>query len=238
LYRDNDLVIIIDGDEGSGKSRFAQQIGWYLSDGKLKLENICVHPDVYEQRVFEAKKHDVVIFDEGVLGLDSAGWNNKTNRMLKKVLMTVRSRNLVHIILIPKVFDLIPYVPMNRADCLISVFMYKLMRGFFRFYSKPKCSQLYFKGRKGRNHRVVRHNFYGRFPKKSLVDIEAYESKKEKELKQYFDDLERENVTATNKKYYKALQLLKSETGWTQTEMGRRMGVDQSTISKAVRFKL
>ena len=68
VSKDWDMVFMIDGREGGGKSGLAQQVGHYL-DPTLDLSRIVFTPDGFEEAINNASKYQCVIYDEAYGGL-------------------------------------------------------------------------------------------------------------------------------------------------------------------------
>ena len=62
IRKDFDMVFIVDGAEGSGKSIFAMQMAYYL-DRTFSLDNIAFTPDQFKKKIINAKKYQAIVFD-------------------------------------------------------------------------------------------------------------------------------------------------------------------------------
>lgn len=174
--KDKDLVLLIDGYEGAGKSTFAQHIGRYL-DPSLSLEKICMTADEFKQAIIDAQKGECVIYDEAVTGLTSSDSISRIGKLLKSMMMQMRQKNLFVIVILPVVFELNKYAVLSRAKGLFHIYEKNGKRGFFVGYNRKDLRKMYNKGKKTHTY-CVRSFFMGRFVGKYVVDEELYRKKK------------------------------------------------------------
>lgn len=160
--KDRDFVLLIDGNEGIGKSTLAGQLGAYI-DPTLNLDRICFTPDEFKKAIYGATKGQCVIYDEAFTGLSSRAALSKINKILISLMMQMRQKNLFVIIVLPTIFMLDRYVALFRTSSLIHCYESNGRRGFFRVYNKKKKNQLYIRGKKFYDYRCVKTNFNGRF---------------------------------------------------------------------------
>lgn len=181
LKEDEDCVIIIDGDERTGKSTFGMQFGKAI-DPTLSLDRVCFTPEDFRKAIINAKKGQCVIFDEAYRGLGSAGTLTETNRILTGMMMEMGQKNLLVIIILPTFFLLSRYAALWRARGLFHVFKSKGRKGYWRFYNKRKKKLLFLhtKAKKEWSYGYVKSKFKGRFYKKYIVDEAEYRKKKAK----------------------------------------------------------
>ena len=187
---DWDFLWVVDGDVGSGKSVFAQQVAFYLSENKLKLENICFTAEEFRTQILKAKKYDCIIFDEAFRGLSGRTSLSKINKSIVELLNEIRQKNLYVLIVLPSMWDLDKYVTMHRCQGVFHVFHVKKrkengnifrQRGHVRFFNGSSIR--YFIGNnkikyvypKDSNMKVTFRNFYP-------IDENEYRSKKDKAL--------------------------------------------------------
>lgn len=176
--RDKDYVIIVDGNEGSGKSVFAMQIGKYV-DPSLNLSRICMSAKEFKDAIIAAKQYQCVIYDEAFTGLSSRSSLSEINRMLVSLMMQMRQKNLFVIVVLPTFFMVDKYVALFRAQALIHIFESKERR-YFQVFNRKKKKYIYLRGLKtysyGKQARWTR--FRGKFYGKYIVDEEKYRKKK------------------------------------------------------------
>lgn len=66
MRKDWDYVFVVDGIEGGGKSVFAQQVAYYVSDGDFNLSEVCFTPEEFKEAVLKSPKYNCVVFDETI----------------------------------------------------------------------------------------------------------------------------------------------------------------------------
>lgn len=233
IRKDDDVVIIVDGKERIGKSVLAQLCGWYLSDGKLAIEDICLTPEEFAARIKRAEKYDVIIFDECFLGLAASDWMNKYNRLLKKMLVTVGQKNLVLILVLPSVFDISKYVALHRADCLLHCFKHKGQRGHFAFYNHRKLQQVYIYGKKTYSYWRPKPAFARKFTNFYAVSEVVYRNKKSNALNKFLDSDEEEVIGRRSQLMYNAIKAVALKLGLTKGEAAKLIGCSDRTIGTA-----
>lgn len=178
-----DCVILIDGIEGSGKSTLAMTVGWYLSKGKLSINNISSGEDAAE-KIENLTEGSVLILDEGELNFSSKDALNREQKRLTKIFQVARQMRLMIIVVCPLFFELSKYIAVSRSRFLINVKTNdKLARGFFNYYGAKTKRILYAKGKKNFNSYISPSpNFWGRFTNFTPPFYEEYIKLKKKSL--------------------------------------------------------
>lgn len=200
-HYDFDSIILIDGAiEGAGKSTLAQQVAYFLtyySGTRFGLGNIVFTPKEFQEAVLRANKFDCILWDEAYLGSSKFKMSSTINQTIMMMLQQIRQKNLYILVVLPYFFDLNSYVAVPRSWFLIHVYIGTqidtgdlteqgeldwtkpiFQRGFFRFFSRERKQQLYYRGRKEYNYSYVKGNFIGMFPRVYTVDEAAYKEKK------------------------------------------------------------
>jgi len=150
-------------------------------------ENIVFSP---EQLMDKAKdlyrkygKHQVIIYDEGRAGLDSAKAMTAINKAMQDFFQECGVYGHIILIVLPSFFKLHEDYATARSLFLIDVYANKEMRrGFFNFYNEQQKEYLYLQGKKmvgtiGK-YKSGYHSFAGRFTKFLPFDKDEYESEK------------------------------------------------------------
>ena len=174
----------------SGKSTLAMQIGKFL-DNSLVLDRVVFSAEDFMKAVHDAQKKQCVIYDEAYTGMSSHDTMNKVNKVLTKLLVEIRQKNLVIIIIAPSFFDLSRYISLWRSRCVIHCKLggdSGFQRGYFDFYNSEKKKLLYVLGKKLYDYRAATPNFFGRFVKKYVLDEVEYRAKKAMVLNRYQAD--------------------------------------------------
>lgn len=181
--KDFDYLLIVDGEEGSGKSVFAMQIAKVL-DPNLDLKNIVFGPDEFVHAITHSKKYQCIVFDEAFTGLSSRAALSEVNKLLVGTMMEMRQRNLFVIIVMPSVFMLERYVALHRAKCLFHVYLNKEgKRGWWCFFNKQRLKYLYLKGKKFMDHNAQKAMRWGRFHERYTINEQKYREKKKAALR-------------------------------------------------------
>ncbi len=185
-----DNLILLDGDEGSGKSNLSVQIAYYMAwKSGRKFDVDDVYFDV-EKIIHEAIAEDsyarIFVWDEAALKGLASDWQNQWQKTLIKLLMIARKRRHIYIFNIPKFFRLNEYIVVDRSLALIHTYLQKEVKpGFFVYYNKKSKAKLYFDYRKTRRRSYRNHfTFRGRcnwlLPK--LINEVEYERKKDEAI--------------------------------------------------------
>lgn len=101
---DSMVLGIIWGGVGSGKSLFAQKLG-YTIDRSLNIDNVCFNKDEFINAVLSSKRQ-VVIGDEGISLFFSRNVMTKEGRLMAEIMDQIRQKNLCVIICIPKLLNI------------------------------------------------------------------------------------------------------------------------------------
>lgn len=178
IREDWDMVFVVDGGEGSGKSVCAMQCA-YFCDPKLKIESIVFTPAEFRNAILNSKPYQAIIYDEAYTGLSARATMTMINRTLVSMLAEIRQKNLFVFVVMPTFFDLDKYVALWRSRALINVYTGdSFERGYFKFFNKTRKKDLYIRGKKFYNYNKPDANFYGRFTKFLPVDETEYKKKK------------------------------------------------------------
>ena len=182
IRKDLDMVFLVDGSEGAGKSVLAMECAFFC-DPTLTLDRIVFTPKEFRKAIIEAKPYEAVIYDEAYTGLSSRATMSLINRTLISMLAEIRQKNLFVFVVMPSFFDLDRYVALWRSRGLLHVYFGDdFERGFFAFYNSDKKKDLYINGKKFYSYSKPKPNFIGRFTNHYVVDEKAYRKKKKESL--------------------------------------------------------
>lgn len=233
IKEDWDMVFLVDGYEGTGKSVFAQQVAYY-SNPLFTLANIVFTPNSFREAIINASKYHSILYDEAYGGLSSRGSMSQVNRIIVKMLTEIRQKNLFIIIVLPTIFDLDRYVAIWRSRALMHIYSGDgFKRGFFAFYNADKKKQLYMLGKKFYSYSKPEPNFTGRFTNHYTVDQAAYREKKYKSTVQEEESEDKRVMmaTITRKINAKIAQgLMNSELNLSQKQISEILLVSTRTI--------
>jgi hypothetical protein len=176
---------------GTGKSVLGTQIGeaWteimkdmHGIDVPFSMKNIVWNPKEFIQRAFELPKYSFILLDEWE---DQTYWS-ELGKTLRQFFRKCRQLNLFMIVIIPNWFQLNINYAIGRSAFAIDVkFEKDFERGYFSFYSFAAKRDLYVKGKKFHNYKVVRSTFNGMFVNGYGVPEKDYREMKLKDMLEY-----------------------------------------------------
>ncbi len=231
-----DAVVIVDGDEGIGKSNLAAGCAYYCAwklGRKFTVDNVFFK--VEEMLDFAVSTENQVLdWDEAALGGLASNWQDKFQQKLLQMLMVARKKKHIYFICIPKFFKLNEYLVVDRSIALLHVYSPdEMKRGTFVYYRKRNKEKLFHDWRRKhkRNYKAY-YDFNGRFgeylPK--VIDAETYEAKKDEailSLSTNFDKQSPELKELIQLKY-KVSQLKIT----TRKELASRLGLATKTLER------
>lgn len=149
LDKDRDFVLVIDGEEGSGKSVLAQQIGSFL-DPAFTLDNIVFTSDGFLKLIKDPKikKGSCIVLDEAMAAASSRGSLSEVNRSMQAVASEMRQKNLFIIFCIPSFFDLDKYFALWRCRALFHIYFTPEENRRYVIFPKEHKKLLYLNGKK------------------------------------------------------------------------------------------
>jgi len=207
-----DICLLVDGEEGCGKSNLAIGISKYL---QYKLGGEFTEDDVYfdVDKLIKAgaeSRGRVIDYDEAALSAMGKEWQNKAQQMLIKLLITSRKYGNIYIFVIPDFSELNKYIVAHRSIGLFHVFSRDgISRGDFAFYSKYRLQELYRLHKRGiKTYKGCK--WRGNFPKgyDNLIDVDAYEKKKDEAIENMVKGLDegKKEVASATKVRLQAIQ--------------------------------
>ena len=156
-------------------------------------ENIVFSPEGLMKKAAELYKkygnNQIIIYDEGRAGLDSASAMQAINRAMQDFFQECGMYGHVIIIVLPNFFKLHEDYAVNRSLFLIDAYADRaLRRGFFNFYNEIQKEWLFYMGKKkigsSLKYSDSRPSFSGRFTPFLPLDKQKYEDAKREALKQ------------------------------------------------------
>jgi hypothetical protein len=230
----HDNLLIIDGDEGIGKSEIARQIGYiYSYETKIPFSVENVFFDIEEMSEYaRTQRNKIIIWDEAVLGGMAEDKYKDSQQELIKMLITSRKYGHFYIFVIPKIRKLADYIAEDRALALIRVYSPNMLdRGYFKSYAKEKKNLISQFERQKRKYSID-PDFRGKFTDCSnlnLIDMEAYENKKDKAILSIGNKKKQSN----EKKHLKTLcNYLKDNKILTKKAISEVLDVEPSYITR------
>lgn len=149
LNKDRDFVLVIDGEEGSGKSVLAMQIAKYL-DPAFNLDRIVFNSDDFLKTIKNpnTKKGSAIVLDEAFAAANSRASLTEVNRAMIGVATEMRQKNLFVIFCIPSFFDLDKYFALWRCRALFHVYFTPTEDRRYVIFPKDHKKLLYLTGKK------------------------------------------------------------------------------------------
>jgi hypothetical protein len=232
-----DGVIIIDGQERSGKSILGMACGWYLSGGKMTEKNFATGIKDCAKKISELPDGSVLQIDEGSLMFSGKDSLNKQVKQLMKILDVVGQKNIIFIVCLPCFFDLNKTIAVRRSKFLCHVYPDKeYNRGNYAFWGENAKKKLYRIGKKNYDsYAYPVATFIGKFPHFKPPFYDKYIKKIKKEsLREVLEAGGHTNIedtlTKDQKKWFYH-KLWKNEPKiFTKSRLSRVEGVDPTTI--------
>ena len=199
-----DVVGLIVGGEGAGKSKLVRQIG-KLIDLELTEERIVFDPESFIQQHYKGlpeiwdhevyinggytgKPYEVIILDESIEANRRRAMSEINVKLISFLTQSRQLHKIVFIVL-PSPFLLEKYVGEFRAKFLINVkFDRKKNERIFQYYNQKGLRKIFNASANFRNSAIfdqVKPVHTGNFPKTEPFDISKYEAKKASAINKY-----------------------------------------------------
>lgn len=232
LRDDWDMVFLVDGMEGSGKSVLAQQVAAYV-DEKFSMDDVVFRHDKFTNWVLKAEKYRACVFDEARAGLAARNAMTNVNKALTDMLAEIRQKNLFIIVVLPSIFDLDRNVALWRSRVLLHTRTYNGKRGFYNYYGRVTKNKLYIKGKKDYSY-FIKPDYRGRFVKFYPLNEQIYREKKLENLRA----LSGNNMKGVEKRKERLMKFLflqnlnrkREKYHFTAKAMGEFIGISGNTV--------
>jgi hypothetical protein len=245
-----DLVIIIDGKEGSGKSYDARLIAKYISTitkTPFGVENIHFSTEKYITFSESKPKYTINVLDESREALNKKRGMSKSNVGFTNWLSENRDKQQIHIIVLPAIHDLDNYISIWRMKLLIHKLLghvknpdtrsgYMLKRGFFRVYeNNNNLQQVMFNKQKYGYYAYPKKFKYQRKIKYVEVfnddELTKYKQKKAIERRAKYDG----SKNKKEDKYKMLVYKLNKKGKMTQQDIADIVGLSRTVIGDIIR---
>lgn len=245
-----DIVIVLDGKEGTGKSRNGRIIGKYISYvANIEFNSNNIHFDTksYIKRSESSKKFTVNILDESRQALNNMRKMSSSNVFFTNWLSENRDKQQAHIIILPAIHDLDTYISLWRMSLLIRSLKYhrkdskshsgyKLVRGYCKVYENNKeLQKVLFNRKKYGYYSYPQPKYMFKMPdQEPLTDIElqAYKDKKAKQRAEKYSDPDNHKETKQTLGFKTATYEVISKGLYTQKDWAKINNMDSSNISR------
>ena len=233
--RKQDILMLIGGQEGSGKSNAAIVLAHYIStltNRPFSHENVFFQLD--DMIAFAGSTEEqIIVWDEAALGGLASDWTNYSQRKLKAMLMVCRKKRHVFLFCIPRFYRLNSDI-IERAYCLFQIYENdKEEAGNFMFFGRDGLEWLFQDWRIKRRanywkYKKLHGHFVWLLPK--LISEEAYEAKKDAAIlalaQKDKKNEEKDKLSEQREKIYTNL----TDSGFKKGEIAQIMGVEPRTL--------
>lgn len=209
INRKGDFLIVIDGEEGSGKTNYSGHVGKVIAhyaQKKLRRKirftaknNYCYRAHTFIEKAIQLPHYTPIVFDEAKSTADRKSANSKTNKKLTNFMSEMReSYHKFVIIVLPKIHDLDSYISQHRARLLFH-FVIKInynekgiakeRLGYYEVHGKKNIRKISNKLRKGDKEYYPKKRHFGYYyaHKNRAVDPNVLSEHKRRITKQYAD---------------------------------------------------
>jgi len=223
---DNDIVLILSGNEGSGKSTLMGNVLEYISDTKFSPTKDLIGSDYLDglHKIEDAPQGGYLGFDEGNSFFLATETTTTEHRDLHKVFSIFRQKNLFVVICLPGFFRLGTYFALDRSVCLMKTYLRKGKRGFFAFYGRSKKDALYRLGKPTYNDNLIEPNFRATFSKCHKLENQEYKTFKKVTL--------RSEIQKARDKYNKKVGKPKLESSTNREVVARNIDKPVKEVAK------
>lgn len=227
---DNDWFCINLGYEGTGKSTLGIEVCSDV-DPTFNVKRITFTAEEFQRAVYKSKMYNAIMPDEGAEAFFTGESMTREGRNITKTLTQIRYKRLFILVNIPDFFLLTPYIRAQRTRSALQAYLVKsggkMHKGFFKFYSKSRCTQ-FRKDPITKRTIYPRENFRGKF-KKIDENHEHYQLWKDYLKKKHrFGGSER-NATVWKIKLKNEAQMRKS---FTLAQIATMNGTSKNAVRK------
>lgn len=224
-----DNLIIIDGDERSGKTTLMKGMSYYYAyktGCSFTLKNVFFDPEEMLDYAID-NRGEIIVWDEAAFGGLSSQWQNKIQKKLNSMLMATGKYGHFYVFIIPSFFRLNRYLALDRSIGLLHVYSPDMLtRGYFTCFSKRQKTWIYNNNKKSETYGKD-YSFRGQFTKKNIenniLDEKKYEAKKDAAIKKYLNDMKDDTVLKLKNMQYTIASKLNSH------QVMELMGVSEQT---------
>jgi hypothetical protein len=226
--KDRDVVIVVDGREGTGKSVLTSQLAKYC-DPSYNLDNVHFNFDTFVEDLTD-NVGNVVHLDEGLHATDSRASMSMVNRTVRAVFSEMRQNRHFVFITLPSIFDMDKNIALWRTDALIHVYFDEDdNRGRYIIFPYNKKKQLILKGKRFYNYNLVKSPFPAlRFRDQWVFDSEEYSIKKRDAFR---DRGGKKEGNYNARIQLEMIKMLKEKAGMNFSDVCKKIGISRSNVT-------
>ncbi len=231
LKHDNDLLIVIEGKEGSSKSTLALLLSHYfmqLQGREFSLSNIHYSVDTVGKNIFNSQSGDVQLIDEGALvGLAHDAMTKDAKRMVK-ILTTCRSKNNLILICVPNINLLNRYLRNHRLTGVLKI----TSKGHVDIYDGSAYRNALYKEKYSGKKKLKHSSIKDRYPKaQAILGQTIWDDYEEHKHEQLLEGKPDEVTVNPRDKVWLSLY----DNGMPMRKIGEATGTPFSTVQSAIR---
>jgi len=243
-FNANGIIVHNSGKSMGAGMTLATYFSW-IFNSDFTVDNVVFTPKQFEERVDQAKKYEVIFWDEFIFGGSADQTMSKMQKSLKKTFTVIRHKRLFIILLMPYFHMMNKYWALARSRALINVVSPDgVRRGYGRFYGYQKKRFAYIHGKKNMDIMPFKYDFEVKFLDfankdvvgKPPIDLEAYELKKTLSRKEADKDEEENSRSKKAEKFKKRIKILANfmieNKIATMTEIAKMFKIAPSTFSE------
>lgn len=241
-----DNLLLVDGDEGDGKTNMSMIVGYYFAhttNREFNLDHIFFDLDKLIDFAIKTKEQ-VIIWDEGALGGLASEWWNKNQKKFIKLMMIARKRKHFWVVNIPKFFKLNEYFVIDRSVGLIHVYLSGgTLHGCFVYFNQIQKEKLWETWKKSRVRSYKRwYSFHGRFIMflgkkrfKDIIDEVKYDKRKDEAIMSIAKEPEKKESEVDMKmRDFLVKKMLEEDPTLTARKIAEKIGNSIHIISRCI----
>lgn len=200
VYHDRDMVLLIAGRTGTGKSVLAMQT-CKLLDPTFDISRIVYKGQDLINLANSLPKYSAIMLDESRESLSTEKAFDERSKKMLDYLNEVRHRNLYIVMLMPDYWEYRTHLATQRSHAFVHVYELEnpdfvptdkrsdpMMRGYADFYDFEQKRTLYYMNKKSRSYRGVKPSFRLDFSNTYVIEEAAYRRLKDVTTNKYSDD--------------------------------------------------
>lgn len=235
----NDNLIIIDGETGTGKSNLAALICacWsHLTGAEFTTDNVYFSSDeiVKDAIKTEQKIYD---YDESLFSSMATDWQQKEQKKLIKMLLLARKKKHFYVFCIPNFFKLKDTIGLDKCNGLAHTYLRNGTKAGYFVYFRKKSKDVLWNvwKRSGIKSYNKYYSFRGTFPiaLPKVLDEAKYEAKKDQAILSLNDDGgKKDTADQVNKDWRYKMAFLPERLGVSNAQVAEFFEITDTTIEK------